>query len=208
MAVAVSVQTVEQATPAAPRSRVGVAGPDAESRAWVADLQASGRRRDEAVARLHELLSRAATSRAPRRLLDKRRLTTTLARYGFNPFVRVAVRLGLAPGWAILETRGRKSGKLRRTPVGDGLVGDTFWIVAEHGRRAGYVRNIAADPRVRVLVGRRWRSGEAHLMPDDDPRDRQRQLGRTLNAAMVRTMGTDLLTVRIELDPGSSSTHS
>jgi deazaflavin-dependent oxidoreductase (nitroreductase family) len=143
--------------------------------------------------------STAATNQPRRRVVDKRRLTTALAKYAFNPIVRAAVRVGLAPGWAILETRGRKSGKLRRTPVGNGLVGDTFWIVAEHGRRAGYVRNIAADPNVRVLVGRRWHSGRAELVPDDDPRARQRQLGRTLNAAMVRAMGTDLLTVRIDL---------
>jgi hypothetical protein len=76
-------------------------------------------------------------ARTPRRLFNKRRLTTALAKYAFNPVVKTAVRLRLAPGWAILETRGRKSGKLRRTPVGNGLVDDsTFWIVAEHGRRA------------------------------------------------------------------------
>jgi hypothetical protein len=34
-----------------------------------------------------------------------------------------------------------------------------FWIVAEHGRRANYVRNIEANPRVRVRVGRRWHEG-------------------------------------------------
>jgi deazaflavin-dependent oxidoreductase (nitroreductase family) len=146
--------------------------------------------------------ARAVTTRPLLRLFGKRRLTTALAKYAFNPIVRTAVRLGLAQGWAILETRGRKSGQLRHTPVGNGLVGDTFWIVAEHGRRAGYVRNIAADPNVRVLVGRKWRSGHAHLMPDDDPLARQRKLGRKLNAVVVRTMGTDLLTVRIELDSG------
>jgi deazaflavin-dependent oxidoreductase (nitroreductase family) len=83
-------------------------------------------------------------------------------------------------------------------------VGDTFWIVAEHGRRAGYVRNIKANPRVRVKVGRRWRAGTARAVPEDDPRERQRELGtglnRRLNAAAVRAMGTDLLTVRVDLD--------
>jgi deazaflavin-dependent oxidoreductase (nitroreductase family) len=144
--------------------------------------------------------SSAVIVRRRRRWLSKRRLTTALAKYLFNPVVKTAVRLHLAPGWAILETRGRKSGKLRRTPVGNGLIGDTFWIVAEHGRRAGYVRNLAADPRVRVLVGGRWRDGRAELMPDDDARARQRQL-RKVNAAVVRVMGTELLTVRIDLSP-------
>ena len=77
----------------------------------------------------------------------------------------------------MLETIGRKSGLPRRNPVGDGLDGDTFWIVAEHGRRAAYVRNIEANPRVRVRVRGKWRSGTAVTLPDDDPRERQRIMG-------------------------------
>jgi deazaflavin-dependent oxidoreductase (nitroreductase family) len=132
--------------------------------------------------------------------LDKRRLTTALAKYVFNPLVKAGVATGLLRGWAILETTGRRSGQCRRTPVGNGLRGDTFWIVAEHGRRAAYVRNIEADSRVRVNVRGRWRSGTAHVMPEDDPHERQRRIGRRLNAAAVRAMGTELLTVRIDLE--------
>jgi deazaflavin-dependent oxidoreductase (nitroreductase family) len=77
---------------------------------------------------------------------------------------------------------------------------NTFWLVAEHGRTAGYVRNIAADPRVRVRIGRRWRTGTAHLLADDDPIARQRTMPRA-NARTVRLMGTDLLSIRIDLDP-------
>jgi deazaflavin-dependent oxidoreductase (nitroreductase family) len=138
--------------------------------------------------------------------VDKHRVVAPLQNRLFNPLVRRALERGLAPpGYALLETVGRRSGQPRRTPVGDGTVDDTFWIVAEHGHRAAYVRNIEANPRVRVKVGRRWRSGTAHLLPDDDPRERQLQLGtrlnRRLNAAAVRAMATDLLTVRIDLDP-------
>ena len=135
--------------------------------------------------------------------LDKRRFTTALGRYLVNPIVKAGVRTGLLRGYAILETTGRKSGQLRQTPVGNGLDGDTFWIVTEHGRRAAYVRNIEADPRVRVMVGGRWRSGTAHPMPDDDPLERQRKIGRRLNAATVRAMGTELMTVRVDLEPGA-----
>ncbi|MBA2629565.1 MAG: nitroreductase family deazaflavin-dependent oxidoreductase [Thermoleophilaceae bacterium] len=138
--------------------------------------------------------------------VDKRRLTTALAKYLFNPVVRTLFRLGLpAPGTAILETIGRRSGQPRRTPVTDGLDGDAFWIVAEHGRRAAYVRNIEVNPRVRVKVGRRWRVGSAHVLLDDDPRERlraivgERPLSR-LNAATVRLMQTDLVTLRVDLD--------
>lgn len=108
---------------------------------------------------------------------------------------------GLAvPGIAILETAGRKSGRPRRTPVGRSLDGDTCWIVAEHGRKAAYVRNVEADASVRIRIGRRWRTGTAHVMPDDDPRARQRAMPAA-NAAVVRLMGTDLLTVQIDLYP-------
>src|ERR671938_2044862 len=102
----------------------------------------------------------------------------------FNPLMRRALEAGLVPrGVALLETTGRRSGRPRRVPVGDGLRGEHFWIVTEHGRHADYVRNIERDPRVRVKVGRRWRSGTAHVLPDDDPRERLRRLRRPLNDA-------------------------
>lgn len=137
--------------------------------------------------------------------VDKYTAVTFVQKRLLNPVVRPALEHGLrVPGYALLETTGRRTGLPRRTPVGDGLEGHTFWIVAEHGRRAAYVRNIEADPRVRVRVRGRWRQGTAHLLPDDDPRERQRRLGRRLgrriNALAVRTVGTDLLTVRIDLD--------
>jgi len=130
--------------------------------------------------------------------MDKRRITNAAARYVANPIVeRIA---GFVPWWALLETTGRRSGKPRRNPVGNGLEGDTFWIVADHGHDAEYVKNIKANPRVRVRVEGRWRTGTAHVMPDDDPVARQKQL-RPLNAAIVRVVGTNLLTIRIDLDP-------
>ena len=82
--------------------------------------------------------------------MDKRQLSTALAKYVVNP---VTSRLaGYLPFWALLETTGRKSGEPRRTPVGNGLEGETFWLVAEHGRCANYIKNIVADPHVRVRV--------------------------------------------------------
>jgi deazaflavin-dependent oxidoreductase (nitroreductase family) len=157
------------------------------------------------------LPSSTASPQAPDRSgmlgrVDKRRLTTALAKYLINPLVRALFRVGIpAPGTAILETVGRKSGQPRRTPVTDGLDGDAFWIVAEHGRRAGYVRNIEANPRVRIKLGGRWRSGTARLRPGDDPRERLRAVAHTrpwsrMNAATVRLMQTELLTLRVDLD--------
>lgn len=139
--------------------------------------------------------------------MDKYRAVRFAQRRLMNPVVRAALGRGWRiPGYALLETTGRTTGLPRRTPVGDGLDGRVFWIVAEHGRRADYVRNIEANGRVRVMVGGRWRSGTAALLPDDDPRERQRTLGRhrpgrRLNALAVRSFGTDLLSVRVDLDP-------
>jgi deazaflavin-dependent oxidoreductase (nitroreductase family) len=141
----------------------------------------------------------------------KRRLASATARYVFNPIVRTLFRVGLpAPGTAILETIGRKSGRPRRNPVTNGLVDGVFWIVAEHGRRAGYVRNLEANPDVRVRIGKRWRTGTARLVPEDDPRERLRYITARrpitrLNTTTVRLLQTDLVTIRIDLANGVAS---
>ncbi len=138
--------------------------------------------------------------------MDKRQLTTGVAKYLVNPLVRTLFRVGVpAPGTAILETVGRKSGQPRLTPVTNGLAGDTFWIVTEHGHRASYVRNIEANPRVRVKVGQHWRSGTAAVVPGDDPRARLKAIAHArrsarIHTATVRLLQTELLTLRIDLD--------
>ena len=131
----------------------------------------------------------------------KRGLSRFLTVRIVNPIVRPLARRGLlGGGTAVLETTGRKSGQPRQTPVGNGLRGDTFWIVTEHGYHADYVRNIQADPRVRVKVGARWRTGTAHLLPGEDPYARLRALRRPVNDALLLTVGTEQLVVRVDLD--------
>ncbi|MCW1094700.1 MULTISPECIES: nitroreductase family deazaflavin-dependent oxidoreductase [Streptomyces] len=105
------------------------------------------------------------------------------------------------PGQTLLETTGRVSGLPRRTPVGGRREGDSFWLVSEFGERSQYIRNIRADPRVRVRLRGRWYAGTAHLLPDDDPLARLRRLPR-FNSMAVRAMGvgTGHLTVRVELE--------
>jgi RNA polymerase sigma-70 factor (ECF subfamily) len=140
------------------------------------------------------------------------RLARVVERYMLNPQMRLALRLGTAPrAFALLETVGRRSAKPRRTPVGNGLIGNTFWLVCEHGTGAGYVRNIEANPRVRVKIGRRWRTGSAHIVPDDDPYarldlvasalGRMRRVDAAIFRFFVRRLGTRPVTVRIDLDP-------
>ncbi|WP_262063370.1 nitroreductase family deazaflavin-dependent oxidoreductase [Streptomyces sp. STR69] len=102
------------------------------------------------------------------------------------------------PTQTVLETTGRVSGVPRRTPLGGRRIGDTFWLVSEFGELSHYVRNIKANPEVRVRIMGRWHTGTAHLLPDDDPRARLRTLPR-FNSAAVKTMGSNLLTVRVDL---------
>ncbi|OBG43698.1 nitroreductase [Mycobacterium alsense] len=122
----------------------------------------------------------------------KRRVVHRIQRLVANPVGRQL------PG-TMLETIGRKSGRPRRTPIGGSVVDNQFWMVSEHGDHSDYVYNIKANPAVRVRINGQWRSGTAHLLPDDDPWQRLRSLPR-LNGAGVRTMGTELLTIRVDLD--------
>jgi deazaflavin-dependent oxidoreductase (nitroreductase family) len=100
----------------------------------------------------------------------------------------------------------RKSGLPRQTPVGGRIDGGCFWMVSDHGHHSQYVRNIEADPRVRVRVGRRSHTGIAHPMPEDDPRRRLKRLPRA-NGLLVRLLGTDLLTIRIDLRTEESAPY-
>ncbi|MEU1009021.1 nitroreductase/quinone reductase family protein [Streptomyces sp. NPDC005890] len=123
----------------------------------------------------------------------KQRIMTRFQRHLANPVNR---RL---PSQTLLETTGRTSGLPRTTPVGGRRLGDSFWLVSEFGYRSQYVRNIQADPRVRVRIAGRWHRGTAHLLPDDDPVARLRSLPR-FNSLAVRAFGTGLLTVRVDLE--------
>ncbi|MCX5421542.1 nitroreductase/quinone reductase family protein [Streptomyces sp. NBC_00078] len=123
----------------------------------------------------------------------RHRATTAFQRHVANPFTR------RMPLQTLLETTGRTSGLPRRTPLGGRRIGGSFWLVSEFGELSQYVRNIKADPRVRVRLRGRWHTGTAHLMPDDDPVTRLRTLPRS-NSTAVRLLGTNLLTVRVDLD--------
>jgi deazaflavin-dependent oxidoreductase (nitroreductase family) len=120
------------------------------------------------------------------------RITKAFQKRVGNPLTR---RL---PAQTLLETTGRKSGQPRRTPLGGSRVGDQFWFVSEFGEKSQYVQNIKANPHVRVRLGGRWHNGTAHLVHDDDPRERLRSLPQ-LNSLAVRAMGTNLLTIRVDL---------
>lgn len=123
----------------------------------------------------------------------RQRVINMVQRYVANPLMRNV------PIQTLLETTGRSSGLPRRTPIGGRKDGAEFWLVSEFGTNSQYVKNIQADPKVRVRVRGHWHTGTAHLLPDDDARARLRSLP-SLNSAAVRTVGSDLLTIRVDLD--------
>ena len=140
----------------------------------------------------------------------RRRGLDRLQRSVINPLDKIAFALRRPPpGDALLETTGRRTGRPRVTPVCDGTEGDTFWIIAQHGRSADYVRNIEANPHVRVrgsLSRTGWRTGTAHLLDEDDPAERVRILSRgnrwrRLCLQASGAIATNPLTVRVDLDP-------
>jgi len=139
------------------------------------------------------------------KLDSKLRREVLIGRYVANPLVRGMFRLGLTPPLhTLIETRGRKSGLVRRVPVAYRLDGNQAWVISQHGRRSGWAANISADSHVRILHGRQWRDGVAEFMPDDDVRARIRTFSRSpvinrLVATMFEALETRPMTVRIDL---------
>ena len=139
-------------------------------------------------------------------MADTRRRQNAFDKYVSNPAMKFALLTGIAPrGFALIETTGRRTGQRRLTPVGNGLDGDVFWLISEHGVRSAYVKNLLANPQVRVKVGRRWYQGAATCLPDDDASSRRTDLDRRngpsgrLNGKFFHTSATEPLTIRIDL---------
>ena len=113
-----------------------------------------------------------------------------------NPLARPLA--GIAPFWVMLETIGRRSGQPRQVPLARGPIdGRTAWLIAVHGEHATFARNIAANPRVRLRVARRWRSGTATLTEMDD--QVVRRFGLYAQSG-PRALGIDPKLVKVELD--------
>jgi deazaflavin-dependent oxidoreductase (nitroreductase family) len=106
---------------------------------------------------------------------------------------------GIAPWWVLLETKGRLTGKPRRTPLARGPIeDDVLWLASVHGAHALWVRNLEAAPEVRIKISGRWRDARATVHEYDDA------VGRRFNlyaSTGPRTLGLDPVLVRVELNP-------
>ena len=106
---------------------------------------------------------------------------------------------GRVPGFVLLETTGRRTGRKHQVPVGARLQEGSVWVVTAHASEVDYIKNIKADPAVRVQVIGRWRNGVARIVPDDDAPRRAIRLN-LLNGLFMRVASADLVTVRIDLE--------
>lgn len=97
------------------------------------------------------------------RLLN-RYLVVPLFRLGFGPF------LGSPPGGYImvLKTRGRKSGRLRSSPVNYAIHNGQVYCLAGWGKAADWYRNLRADPRVELIMPGGAYTGLAETVEDPD----------------------------------------
>ncbi|KUI44229.1 nitroreductase [Mycobacterium sp. IS-1590] len=146
-------------------------------------------------------------TRSADKAVRKFKFERQLGRVLMNPLVAALDRVGIrSPLVVDLETIGRKSGEPRLVPLA-GRADDTgVWVISQHGRRAGWAYNIAANPHVRVRVNDEWRTGTATFEPDDDVRARARsfggagRLGQSATALTMRAMESDPISVRITFD--------
>lgn len=135
----------------------------------------------------------------------KRRIEILAGRYTANPLMRAMFKIGITPpGMALIETVGRRTGTVRRTPVACYPDDRALWLIAQHGAHAGWVRNFQDNPTVRVRLGRHWVTGTAQLLPDDDVKARistfsRTAAGRFFTAAMFRALESQPVSVRIDI---------
>jgi deazaflavin-dependent oxidoreductase (nitroreductase family) len=89
-------------------------------------------------------------------------------RYVFNKVVAGLTRLGVSVwGSRVLEVRGRKTGKPRRTPVNLLTLDGMRYLVAPRGRTQ-WVRNLREAGEGTLLLGRRREQFVGSEIPDED----------------------------------------
>ena len=66
----------------------------------------------------------------------------------------------------LLKTAGRKTGRLRVTPLQYEKVGDRYYVAAARGMKTDWLRNILADPNVEIRVGAQCLQARAEVIRD------------------------------------------
>jgi len=76
------------------------------------------------------------------------------------------------PGFGIITTVGRRSGKPRPKSVRAIRQGDVVYLIAMMGERAAWVRNVRAHPEVSLRLGREILKGSVREITDPSERAR------------------------------------
>jgi hypothetical protein len=145
--------------------------------------------------------------RAPRAVTGRHRLSRRAEKHLVGPPLRLLLRLGLAPrAFALLETTGRRTGRRRLTPVGNGLDGELFWLVAARGHQV-----VRGKPGRRPAVPHQGRPALAcrhrHVSRRRDALARRTRLDQAngiigrLDGLAFRATAARPVTIRVELDP-------
>lgn len=75
----------------------------------------------------------------------------------------------LLPPWAIIVHRGRKSGRVYRTPVDAFRSGDSLAVVILYGERSDWVQNVLAGGARVVRGGKTYDVASARIVDPQDP---------------------------------------
>jgi deazaflavin-dependent oxidoreductase (nitroreductase family) len=75
-----------------------------------------------------------------------------------------------------LQTTGRSSGRPRTIEIWYATDGERIYLLAGGRQRAHWVRNLVADPRVRVRIGGRTLEGRARVIEGDEREPLARRL--------------------------------
>ncbi len=95
-----------------------------------------------------------------------------------------------------LTTTGRRTGRPREIEIWFTQRGSRYYLVAEHRERAQWVKNLMAEPRVAVRVGRRAFAAQARVVDAKA----EPELARTVRTLSEKKYGWGKGLV-VELDP-------
>lgn len=95
-----------------------------------------------------------------------------------------------------LTTTGRRTGRPREIEIWFTQRGGRYYLVAEHRERAQWVKNLMAEPRVAVRVGRRAFEAQARVVDAKA----EPELARTVRTLSEKKYGWGNGLV-VELDP-------
>jgi deazaflavin-dependent oxidoreductase (nitroreductase family) len=103
-------------------------------------------------------------------------LTTTASGGQLLSKLQAPLFLAFPPrGFGVLTTTGRKSGRARRTCVRAVRDGSTVYVVAIGGQRTGWLRNLSANPQLKLRIRGGTFRGVARELEHDEA-DRARKL--------------------------------